>query len=57
MITSTQQIIWFVVSRQFIADLSPTSRQRDAIQSQPISNQLAIKRPPVADWSPIGRWF
>ena len=55
MITPTQQIVWSVVSHQPIADLSPTIRQPVADQSQPISNQLAINRPPVADWSPIVR--
>ena len=55
MITPTQQIVCSIVSRQLIADLSPTSRQRVADQSQPISNQLAINRPPVADRSPIFR--
>ena len=53
MITPTQQIVWSIVSRQPIADLSPTSRQPVADQSQPISNQLAINRPSVADRSPI----
>ena len=57
MITPTQQIVWSIVSRQPIADLSPTSRQPVADQSQPISNQLAINRPPVADLSPTGRRF
>ena len=57
MITPTQQIVCSIVSRQLIADLSPTSRQRVADQSQPISNQLAINRPPVADRSPTGRRF
>ena len=51
MITHTQQIVCSIVSRQLIADLSPTSRQRVADQSQPISNQLAINHPPVADRS------
>ena len=55
MVTPTQQIVWSMVSRQPIADLSPTSRQPVADQSQPISNQLAINRPPVADWSSTGR--
>ena len=55
MITPTQQIAWSIVSRQPIADLSPTSRQPVADQSQPISNQLAINRSPVADWSPMLR--
>ena len=55
MITPTQQIVCSIVSRQLIADLSPTSRQPVADQSQPISNQLAINCPPVADWSPIFR--
>ena len=57
MITPTQQIVCSIVSRQLIADLSPTSRQPVADQSQPISNQLAINRPPVADQSPTGRRF
>ena len=57
MITPTQQIVCSIVSRQLIADLSPTSRQRVADQSQPISNQLAINRLPVADQSPTGRRF
>ena len=38
---------------------SPTHRrpvaQPVSDQSQPLSNQLAINRPPVADWSPIFR--
>ena len=55
MITPIEQIVWSIVSRQPIADLSPTSRQPIADQSQPISNQLAINRPPVADRSPIFR--
>ena len=55
MITPTMQIVWSIVSRQPIADLSPTSRQPVADQSQPISNQLLINRPPVADRSPTGR--
>ena len=55
MITTTLQIVCSIVSRQLIANLSPTSRQRVADQSQPISNQLAINRPPVADRSPIFR--
>ena len=50
MITPTQQICLF-------ANSSPTSRQPVADQSQPISNQLAINRPPVADRSPTGRQF
>ena len=57
MITPKQQIVCSIVSRQLIADLSPTSRQRVADQSQPIFNQLAINRPPVADRSPTGRRF
>ena len=57
MITPTQQIVCSIVSRQLIADLSPTSRQPVDDQSQPISNQLAINRPPVADRSPNGRRF
>ena len=57
MITPTQQIVCSIVSRQLIADLSPTSRQPVDDQSQPISNQLAINRPPVADRSPTGRRF
>ena len=57
MITPTQQIVCSVVSRQLIADLSPTSRQPVADQSQPISYELAINRPPVADRSPTGRRF
>ena len=57
MITPTQQIVCSIVSRQLIADLSPTSRQRVADQSQPISNQLAINRPPVDDRSPTGCRF
>ena len=57
MITPTQQIVCSIVSRHLIADLSPTSHQRVADQSQPISNQLAINRPPVADRSPTGRRF
>ena len=55
MITHTQQIVWSIVSCQPSADLSPTSRQSIADQSQPISNQLAINCQPVADWSPIFR--
>ena len=55
MITPIQQIIWSIVSRQPIADLSPTSRQPVADQSQPISNQLAINRQPVADRPSTGR--
>ena len=55
MITHTQQIVWSIVSRQPIADLSQTSRQPVADQSQRISNQLVINRPPVADRSPIFR--
>ena len=61
MITPTQQIVWSIVSRQPIADLSLTSRQPVANQSQPIYNQLAINqlvadfrdscRRPVPDWS------
>ena len=57
MITPTQQIVCSIVSRQLVADLSPASRQRVADQSQPISNQLAINRPLVADRSPTGRRF
>ena len=57
MITPTQQIVWSMVSRQPIADLSPTSRQPVADQLQPISNQLAINLPPVADRSSTGRRF
>ena len=57
MITPTQQIVCSKVSRQLIADLSPTSRQPVADQSQPNSNQLAINNPPVADRSPTGRPF
>ena len=57
MITPTQQIVCSIVSRQLIADLSPTSRQPVDDQSQPISNQLAINCPPVADRSPTGRRF
>ena len=55
MITPTQQIVCSIISRQLIVDLSPTSRQPVADQSQPISNQLAVNRPPVADRSPTGR--
>ena len=55
MITHTQQIVCLIVSRQLIAGLSSTSRQPVADQSQPISNQLAINRPPVADRSSTGR--
>ena len=55
MITPTQQIVWSIVNRQAIADLSPTSRKPVADQSQPIPNKLAINRPPVDDWSPIFR--
>ena len=55
MITTKKQIVWSIVSRQPIADLSPTSRQPVTEQSQPISNQLAINRPPVADRSPTSR--
>ena len=55
MIAPTQQIVCSIVSRQLIADLSSTSRQPVADQSQPISNQLAINRPPVADRSSTGR--
>ena len=55
MITPTQQIVCSIVSRQLIADLSTTSRQPVADQSQPISNQLAINRPPIADRSSNGR--
>ena len=57
MITPTQQIVCSIVSRQLIADLSPTSRQPVDDQSQPISNQLAINRSPVVDRSPTGRRF
>ena len=57
MITPTQQIVCSIVSRQLIADLSPTSHQRVADQSPPISNQLAINRPPDADRSPTDRRF
>ena len=57
MITPTQQIVWSIVCRQPIADLSPTSRQPVADQSQPSFNQLAINRPPVADRSLTGRRF
>ena len=57
MITPTQQIVCSIVSRQLIADLSPTSRQPVADQLQPISNELAINRPPVANWSATGRRF
>ena len=35
MVTPTQQLVCSIVSRQLIADLSPTSRQRVADQSQP----------------------
>ena len=65
MITPTQKIVWSIVGRQPIADLPPTSRQPVADQSQTISNQLAINRPPVADWSqffwdschrPVANW-
>ena len=55
MITPTQQNVCSIVSCQLIAELSPTSRQRVADQLQPISNQLAINRTPVADRSPIFR--
>ena len=55
--TPTQQIVCSIVSHQLIADLSPTSRQPVAGQSQPISNQLVINRPPVVDRSPNGRRF
>ena len=55
MITPTQQIVCSIVSHQLIADLSSTSRQPVADQSQPISNQLTINRPPVADRSSTGR--
>ena len=55
MIAPTQQIVWSIVSRLPITDLSPTSRQPVADQSQPISNQLAINRPPVANRSSTGR--
>ena len=44
----TQQIVCSIISRQLIADLSPTSRQ-------PVADQLAINRPLVADRSPIFR--
>ena len=57
MITPTQQIVWSIVGRQPIDDLSPTSRQQVADQSQPIFNQFVINRPPVADRSPTGRRF
>ena len=57
MITPTQQIVCSIISRQLIADLSPTSRQPAADQSQPISNHLAINPPPVAGRSPTGRRF
>ena len=36
MIIPTQQIAWSIVSRQPVADLSPTSRQAVVDQSQPI---------------------
>ena len=52
MLTLTQQIVWSIS----VANPSPTGRQPVADQSQPISNQLAINRPPVADLSPTGRW-
>ena len=55
MITPIQQIVWWIVSRQPIPDLSSTSRQPVADQSQPIFNQLAINRPPVTERSPTGR--
>ena len=57
MVTHTQQIAWSIVSRQPIFDLSPTSRQPVADKSQPIFNQLAINRPPVANWLPTGHHF
>ena len=53
MITPTQQIVGSIVSRQSITDLSPTSCQPVADQSQSISNQLTI----IAGQSPIGRRF
>ena len=56
-ITPTQQIVCSIVSRQLIAHLSPTNRQRVADQLQTISNQLAINRPPVADRLPTGRRY
>ena len=55
MIKPTQQIVWSIVRRQLIVDLSSTSHQPVADQSQPISNQLAINRPPVANRSSTGR--
>ena len=59
MITLTQPIVCLIVSRQLIANLSLTSCQPVFDQSQPISKQLAINCPPVADisadWSLIFR--
>ena len=57
----TQQIVCSIISRQLIADLSPTSRQpvADLLPTchRPVANQLAINRPLVADRSPTGRRF
>ena len=55
MITSTQQIVWSIVSRQPIADQSPTSCRPIATHFQSVGNQSPTSRRPVLDWSPTFR--
>ena len=50
MITTTQKIVWSIVGRQPIADLSPTSRKTSCV---PIANHLQT----VGNQSPISRRF
>ena len=52
MITPIQQIVWSIVSRRPIADLSPTSRQPIATHFQSVGNQSPTSRRPVAHQSP-----
>ena len=55
MITPTQQIVCSIVSRQLIADQSPTSCRPIATYFQSVGNQLPISHRPIADWSLIFR--
>ena len=55
MITHTQQIVCSIVSRQLIADQSPTSCRPIATYFQSVGNQSPTSRRPTSDWSPIFR--
>ena len=61
MITPTQQIVCSIVSRQLVADQSPTSCRPVATHFQSVGNQSPTSRRPVADfWDscrrPVADW-